>query len=157
MTAFVWIFMLSLMWAVMTGEFTLTNFGAGFVVGYVVLFSARHIVGVAPVLAKLPQFVSFCLFFGWELVVANLRVAHDVVTPRYRMRPGIIAVPLAARTDVEITSLANLISLTPGTLSLDVSSDRKVLYVYAMFVHDREQLVREIKDKLERRLLELLR
>lgn len=49
------------------------------------------------------------------------------------MKPGVIALPLSARTEMEITLVANLISLTPGTLSLDVSDDRKVLYIHAMF------------------------
>jgi len=53
--------------------------------------------------------------------------------------------------------LANLITLTPGTLSLDVSDDRKVLYVHAMYINDREQFVQSIKQGFERRLLEILR
>jgi multicomponent Na+:H+ antiporter subunit E len=73
------------------------------------------------------------------------------------MRPAIIAIPLDARTDVEITLLSNLIALTPGSLGLDVSDDRSVLYVHGMFVDDPEAFCREIKDGLERRLLELLR
>ena len=72
-------------------------------------------------------------------------------------RPGIIAVPLDAKTDVEITLLANLVSLTPGTISLDVSDDRSVLYVHAMFVEDPQRLCQEIKSGFERRILDLLR
>ena len=73
------------------------------------------------------------------------------------MRPGVIGIPLDAKTDLEITMLANVISLTPGTLSLDVSPDRKTLYIHAMYVVDPDELRREIKDGLERRLMELLR
>ncbi|NNJ70240.1 MAG: Na+/H+ antiporter subunit E, partial [Kiritimatiellales bacterium] len=71
--------------------------------------------------------------------------------------PGVIGIPLDAETDLEITMLANIISLTPGTLSLDVSEDRKTLYIHAMYVINPEDLRNEIKDGLERRLLELLR
>jgi multicomponent Na+:H+ antiporter subunit E len=73
------------------------------------------------------------------------------------MRPAIIAIPLDARTDLEITLLSNLIALTPGSLGLDVSDDRSVLYVHGMFVDDPDAFCRDIKDHLERRLLELLR
>jgi multicomponent Na+:H+ antiporter subunit E len=75
------------------------------------------------------------------------------------MRPGIIAIPLDARTDLEITLLANLITLTPGTLSLDVSADRRVLYVHVMYIDndDIEAVRRSIKDGFERRVLEVLR
>jgi multicomponent Na+:H+ antiporter subunit E len=68
-----------------------------------------------------------------------------------------VAIPLEARTDFEILFLANLITLTPGTLSLDVSADRKVLYVHAMFLEDRDGFRKQMKDGMERRLLEVLR
>ncbi|MBI2997309.1 MAG: Na+/H+ antiporter subunit E, partial [Deltaproteobacteria bacterium] len=84
-------------------------------------------------------------------------VAHDVLTPPFYMRPRVLALPLDALTDIEITLLANLISLTPGTLSLDVSSDQRVLYVHAMYAADAEAARREMKDGLERRMLRLLR
>jgi multicomponent Na+:H+ antiporter subunit E len=73
------------------------------------------------------------------------------------MRPGIVAVPLDAQTDLEITLMANLITLTPGTLSLDVSEDRHTLYVHAMFVDSPESVRDSIKNGFERRLLELIR
>jgi multicomponent Na+:H+ antiporter subunit E len=86
-----------------------------------------------------------------------LRVAFDVITPSQYMRPGVVAIPLTAKTDNEITMLANLISLTPGTLSLDVSDDRSVLYIHAMYVDDPDELRHEIKAGFERRVLEVLR
>lgn len=106
---------------------------------------------------KIPLTISFILYFIKELIVANLKVAFDIITPKDYMKPGIIAVPLDARTDLEIVLLANLLTLTPGTLSLDVSSDRKTLYVHALYVKDADSFRREIKDGLEKRLLEVLR
>jgi multicomponent Na+:H+ antiporter subunit E len=73
------------------------------------------------------------------------------------MKPGIIAVPLDAETDFEITLLANLITMTPGTLSLDLSDDRKTLYVHAMYITDPEKIRHSIKHDLERRVLAVLR
>jgi multicomponent Na+:H+ antiporter subunit E len=129
----------------------------GLVFGFLVLLIARRPLGIVHPLARVRHLVSLLLFFAWELLLANLRVAWDVVTPRFRMRPGVVAVPLKARTDLEITLLANMVSLTPGTLSLDVSDDRRVLYVHAMYLHDRRRLVRSIQQGFERRLLEVLR
>ena len=86
---------------------------------------------------------------------ANLRVAIEVLTPQQRMRPAIVAIPLDVRRDFEITLLANLITLTPGTLSLDVSSDKRVLYVHSMYVDDIDAFRREIKNGFERRVKEL--
>ena len=90
-------------------------------------------------------------------MLSSLRVARDVISPRPRFRPGIVGVPLDAETDGEITLLACLITLTPGTLSLDVSEDRKTLFVHSMWIGDPDGFRREIKDGFERRVLELMR
>lgn len=103
------------------------------------------------------RIVRFALFFLWEVLLASLRVAYDVLTPRFHLRPGIIAVPLDARSDLEITLLANLITLTPGTLSLDVSADRRMLYVHAMYLDEAGRTREHIKSEMERRLLEVTR
>jgi multicomponent Na+:H+ antiporter subunit E len=93
-----------------------------------------------------------------ELVRSSLRVAADVLTPTSRARPGIVRMPLDARTDLEIALVANLISLTPGTLTIDVAPDRSALVVHAMFLDgDEEQVVRSLKEMVERPVLELMR
>jgi multicomponent Na+:H+ antiporter subunit E len=102
--------------------------------------------------SKLLALFVLIVYFIWEVIRANLRVAFDVLTLKHYMRPGILAIPLEAKTNLEITVLANMISLTPGTLSLDVSSDRKVLYVHAMYLEEPEEFKR-----FERRLLRVLR
>jgi len=88
---------------------------------------------------------------------SSLRVGTDILTPRHRARPGIVAVPLDARTDAEIALFANVVSLTPGSLSLEISPDRTRLFVHAMFLDDPESFRRELKQGFERRVLELMR
>ena len=109
------------------------------------------------VLAKALLAIRFVFFFLWQLILANIYVAYDVMTPRHKSRSGVIFLPLDARTDLEIVMLANLISLTPGTLSLDVSADRELLYIHAMYIDDVDKFRKRIKDGLEKRLLEVLR
>lgn len=159
MNLFAWNMMLALLWATVTGAFSLQNLLLGFAIGYVVLLVARPTTGGTTYHGRLWKTVLFVLRYIGELVWASLRVAYDVLTPTFHMRPGVIAIPLDAKTDIEITMLANLISLTPGTLALDVSSDRSVFYIHAMYIDndDVEALRREIKNGLERRVLELLR
>ncbi|MCC6176343.1 MAG: Na+/H+ antiporter subunit E [Chloroflexi bacterium] len=157
MTAFLWNILLALAWVALTAAFTPINLVFGFALGYLILFFAQRVLGPANYFLKVRQFVSFVLFFIRELVLANLRVALDVVTPGYNMRPAIVAVPLDVETDVEITLLANLITVTPGSFSIDVSPDRRVLYVHAMYVDDPDEFRRSIKEGFERRVLELLR
>lgn len=157
MTAFIWNLLLAIIWGAMTGRFTAFNLVSGFVLGYIILFFAQPVVGRSTYFAKVPRAIGFGLFFLWELVQANLRVAYDVATPQYRMRPGVIGIPLDVQSDAEITALANLITMTPGTLSLDVSPDRRILYIHAMYLGDPDRVRAQIKSGFERRVIELLR
>jgi multicomponent Na+:H+ antiporter subunit E len=84
-------------------------------------------------------------------------VAYEVLTPGFQMQAAIVAIPLDAESDLEITVLANLITLTPGTLSLDVSPDRKTLYIHAMHVDDVEEFRQDIKQRMERRVMEVFK
>lgn len=152
-----WNLALALAWVGMTGALNASNLLVGFIVGYVVLLIMRGPQAMRGHLYRMWRTVELAGFFVWELLLANMRVAWDVVTPTHLMRPGVIAVPLDARDDLEILILANMVSLTPGTLSLDVSDDRTVLYIHAMYLHDRERITRAIKHGFERRLLEVLR
>lgn len=108
---------------------------------------------------KLPKAFAFILYFLKELLVANLKVAYDILTPNFRMKPSVVAVPLSVTTDMEITLLAGIITLTPGSLSIDVSADRKMLYVHTLYVEndDLELVKHYIKHGFERRLMELTR
>lgn len=157
MNAFFWNIVLALIWTALTGHFSGLNLFVGFAVGYLVLMFAQRAVGSPEYVAKVGKVINLVFFFVWELVKSNLRVAYDVITPPLYMKPGVIAIPLDAKTDAEITMLANLITLTPGTLSLDVSTDRRVLYIHAMYIDDPDKLRREIKNGFERRVLEVLR
>lgn len=157
MTAFMWNLLLALAWITVSGSFTGVNFAFGLLVGYGILaISGRQIPGGSSYVRKVPKIIHFIGFFIYDLVKANLRVAYDVLTPRHMMRPGVIGITLDAEHDAEITILANLISVTPGTLSLDVSSDRRTLYIHAMYLDDEEALRADIKD-LERRVIEIMR
>ena len=144
--------MLALVWAALSGELTPVNVAGGFVVGFLVLLLARGALGCHRYVTRVPRVLRFALYFLAMLVQANLRVTLEILTPNFRARPAIVAIPLDVRDEVAITTLANLITLTPGTLSLDVSSDRRVLYVHAMFVRDIEAFRRDIKQGLERRV-----
>ncbi|MCH7408617.1 Na+/H+ antiporter subunit E [Belliella sp. DSM 111904] len=149
--------LLSLIWVAITGAFTVENFLFGFALSFFLLWVSATDRRDNKYFNRIPKLVSFVFFFLYELVKANVQVAYDVITPRHYMEPGIVKIPLDAESDLEITLLANLITLTPGTLSLDVSEDRKVLYVHAMYVKDKEAFIASIKNGFERKLLEITR
>ncbi|SFR55030.1 multisubunit sodium/proton antiporter, MrpE subunit [Marinobacter daqiaonensis] len=149
--------MLALAWVALSGSLTAMNFLAGFVFGFLALMALQNQVAVLDGYGRrLLRFIAFIFYFIIALFKANFRVAYDIATPVWYMKPGVIGLPLAARTDTEIMFLSSLISLTPGTLSLDVSDDRRVLFIHAMFLQDEEALRSELKD-LEHRLLRIMR
>ena len=95
--------------------------------------------------------------FARELILSAVKVAWLALQPRLRLRPAIIAYPLTVTTDTQITLLANLITLTPGTLSVDVSDDRRWLYVHAIDIATRDALIGDIAAGFETRVLEVLK
>lgn len=147
---------LATIWAALTGAFTLPNLITGFVLGYVVLYLLRGLFDGGQYFNKGAQAVKFLLFFLWELLIANLRVARDVLRPGpLKMQPRVIAVPLKIKEDVPIVVLANVLSLTPGSLSLDVSDDHKTLFIHAMHAPDPEETRREIENGFEKLVMNL--
>ncbi len=148
---------LTLVWVALSGEFGPGNFFFGFLLGFcVILVLARKDESKKYALI-IPKLISFMFFFIYHVIVANLIVAFDVITRHNYMTPGIVKVPLDAKSDIEITLLANFITLTPGTLSLDVSTDKKVLYIHSMYIKSEESFIKSIKNGFERRLLEIMR
>lgn len=148
--------LLAFVWIALTGTFSLGNYTFGFVIcfGIMWLISANR--RRDQYFTRIPRIVFFFFYFIYELVKANYYVAADVITFK-NVRPGIIRVPLDAKTNLEITLLANFINLTPGTIIVDMSDDRKVFYIHTIRVKNREQFIHEIKNGFEKRLLEILR
>ena len=151
--------LLMLIWVFLSGEYNFNNFVFGFGLSFIILWiiSGNEEKASKKYFKIVPKIISFVLFFFWELTKANIQVAFEVSTPNLNMKPGIVGLPLDAKTDLEITLLANLITLTPGTLALDVSTDRSVLYIHAMYVVDKKDFIEDIKQGFEKRLLEILR
>jgi len=137
---------LAITWAAVSGELTVSNLLAGFLIGYGVLWLVSRPLGQTKYFAKVGQVSRFAVYFLWEMLVATLRVAIDIVTPQHLMRPAILAIPVNSESEAETTMLANVITLTPGTLSLDVSPDGKTLYVHVMYAQDVEAVRQSIQD-----------
>lgn len=104
---------------------------------------------------KVSRAVSLAVFFAWELLVANIRVAADVLSPRTSIRPAVVAIPLDITSDAEILLLSALINITPGSVTIDLSDDRRTLYVHVMHMTSAEASRREIKSGFELRVKRL--
>ena len=150
--------LLALAWAALQGEFSLGTLLTGFVLGYLILVALVHggVLGASPYIGRVHRVFGLAAYFLWELIRANIRLAIDVATPRYHMKPGIIALPLDVTQDGQILLLSMLINTTPGSVALDVSPDRKTLYVHVMYMDTPDGAREEIKRGFERRVLEVL-
>lgn len=141
---------LAIAWVALTGSLTLTGLLTGFVLGTAAMWLVRPLFPRSRgYFARLYFWCRLVVMFIYELFVSSLSVAKDVLTPGQNSKPALLEVPISVTTDLQIALLSNLVSLTPGTLTLDVSEDRKTLYVHAMFASDPEQIRWRIREHLE--------
>lgn len=157
MTPFSINLLLAFVWSALNGSTSLSGLVVGFIIGYVVLYVMQPLFGAQRYFTAIFDAVSLFLFFLYELLISSLKVAWDVITPMQKSKPAVIAVPIDGTTNAEITLLANLISLTPGSLSLDISDDQSHLLVHAMFVDDPDAYIHDIKRGMEKRVLGAMR
>jgi len=146
--------LLALAWGAVSGSFAALNLVFGFLLGTGALYLIREQVGTSAYFRRIGQFVSLAALFVYELVLSAWRVAKIVLRPKIQLQPGIIAYPLSVERNFEITMLANLITLTPGTLSVEVSDDCKILYIHCIDVPDPQETIHDIKNGFERKILE---
>jgi multicomponent Na+:H+ antiporter subunit E len=149
---------LALLWAALH-LFRPVDFVGGFLIGYALIWLTRDWLGedVTRYTRRVPTFARFLLYYFGELLASTWEVIQALFGDQSKLKPGIIALPLTAQTDLEIVLLNNLLIFTPGTLGVDLSDDRATLYVHIINVPDADAAREKIKSGLERRLLEVLR
>lgn len=159
MKTFFYHLFLTFIWVILTMNLRVENILFGFIISFLLLMFERKNIHVLNYSFFLPRTLRYLAFFIKEVVKGSLKIGYDIITPNHYMNPGIIAVPLDVKTDTEIMILANSITLTPGTTSLAVSEDKSTLYVYNVYIdkEDKEKSVLEIKNGLEKKLLEVTR
>lgn len=106
-------------------------------------------------LVRVFRALLFVFYYLRELVVSSLYVAYDIITPKDLMKPGIVEVPVDLKNDTAIIAFANLISMTPGSLTMDMSPDKTKIYVHAMYLHDKEAFIRKMKNELEHKIAQI--
>lgn len=148
---------LALIWGAITANFSLPNLALGTIIAVIALWFVRQRVSGPSFFVRAGRVLALIMLFFYELLLSAVRVAILVLTPdvQSQLKPAIIAFPLTVKTDVEITLLANLITLTPGTLSVDVSEDRKFIYVHAISVPDKQELIDSIANGFEAKIIKV--
>lgn len=146
---------IALIWVFLKNSYTGVDFLVGYVIGIIILYALRRFLRFDFYMRRVWASFKLLLIFSRELFLANIQVIKIVLSPKMNIKPGIIEIPTKLKTDWELTLLASLISLTPGTLSMDFSDDNKFLYVHAIDVPDKEAMIYQIQHTFERAILEV--
>ncbi|MDM7459797.1 MAG: Na+/H+ antiporter subunit E [Paracoccus sp. (in: a-proteobacteria)] len=142
--------LLAFVWVALMGDLSLLGLLTGFFIGLAAMWLVKPLFPTTgSYYLRLYYWARLVVLFIYELVVSSFAVLFDVFTPGQSSEPALIAIPLNVKDDLQITLLANFISLTPGTLSLDVSEDRSTLYIHAMFGGDPDAIRAEIRERYE--------
>ena len=147
--------LLAAVWPAFQPDPSASDFFVGFVLGFVLLALLHRNYG-----RRMFAGVAFVLFLIVAIIKSSFQVAGLILSPKLQLDQGIIAIPMAAESPLEIAVLATAITLTPGTLSVDVGRDgsgQQVLYVHNLVIGDPEAMRTEIKESFERRILRVTR
>ena len=146
---------IALIWMLLRNDFSGVEFMLGYIVGLLLIFLLRRFLTFDFYFRRIIAIIKLIGLFSYELILANIDVIKIVLSPKMNIKPGIIAVPTVLKTEWEVTLLASLISLTPGTLSMDFSEDGKTIYVHSIHVPDKEEAIKQIHNTFERAILEV--
>jgi multicomponent Na+:H+ antiporter subunit E len=150
-------FFLAFLWMFLKTTFTPASFLVGYFWGMVLLFIFRSYFPSRFYLHRVYAIFKLLVLFLKELLLSNLNVLKHVLSPKLNIKPGIFALPTELTNEWEVMLLANLITLTPGTLTVDVSNDNSILYIHAVNIDDIKDSVDSIKNTFEKAIMEVSR
>ncbi|MDR4935750.1 Na+/H+ antiporter subunit E [Rossellomorea marisflavi] len=150
-------FILAFVWMFLSVSFTAPSFIVGYLLGLLIILAMRRFFPDRFYLWRVYAAISLLLLFLKELIKANVDVLKTILKPKLDFQPGIFAYETTLKKDWEITLLANLITLTPGTLVMDVSMDKKILYVHAIDLPDKDAVIDDIRNSFEKAIMEVSR
>lgn len=144
-----------LLWAALSNAATLGTVLLGALLALALPFVTRPFWSDAPRLARPGRLFTLALRVASDIILANLSVARRVVGPVNQLKPAFIEVPLDLRDPFVATVLSSIVSLTPGTVSIDVDQRRWMLLIHALDAPDADALITEIKQRYEMPLKEI--
>ena len=147
--------LIAIIWQFLQNSFTLSSFITGFLMGIIILVILRRALTFNLYLVKVWAAIKLILIFLTELIKANIDVIKIVLSPKMTHQPGIIALETELKTDVEVTLLASLISLTPGTVSMDFSKDNRTIYIHSLDCKNKKEVLAGIQNNCERAIMEV--
>jgi len=149
-------FLLLIVWLMLNSTFSLGHILLGSVLAIVIPLLCAPLRVPTPKIKRPLKVVSYVFIVLKDIIVANIEVALLVVGPMHRIKPGLIAVPLDLIDTLPVTVLASTVTMTPGTVSAEISKDEKWLYVHVLNMPENEQEVIDlIKQRYESRVKEI--
>jgi len=146
---------LALTWMFLSTSATGSSFVIGYLLGAIILYLFRRFFDTPFYLRKVVSVVKLILIFIRELLVANLDVFKTIIRPKLELTPGIFTYETSLKKDWEITLLSILITLTPGTLVMDISPDNKTLYIHALNIREINEMIDGIRNSFEQVIKEV--
>jgi|SRR5699024_1695542 len=146
---------ISFMWMFLSESYTLLTFTLGYIVGIILLLVLNRFFAERFYLERFYKIILLFYIFIRELILSNIDVVKLVYAKNPNFEPGIFAMPIDVKKNWEITLLANLITLTPGTLSIAISDDNTIIFIHAMHIDEKEQSIYEIKNTFEKAIMEV--
>ncbi|MBK1717384.1 Na+/H+ antiporter subunit E [Thiocystis violacea] len=146
---------LALIWVLLSNSLSPGQILLGLLLGWIIPIFTRPFWPERVTIRKPATLLRFLVVVLYDILVANLAVAWLILRGSHHIRPAFVVVPLALRSDLGISLLANVISLTPGTVSSWLSPDRRRLVVQGLSVKDPAELINTIKGRYEAPLLEV--
>lgn len=148
---------IAILWMFLSEIYTVTSFISGYLLGILLLFVLRRFIPGRFYIVTVYKIGKLILIFIRELISSNISIVKLVYKRHPAYEPGIFELPIELKSDWEITLLANLISLTPGTLSMAVADDQSKIYVHAMDINEVEAAIKDIKNTFEKAIMEVTR
>jgi len=150
-------FFIAFLWMFLTVSFTPSTFIVGFLLGLLMLWITQGFFPGRFYITRGWSVIKLIMLFFKELMLANIQVLVLIVQPKMPIKPAIFALTTVLEKDWEITLLSNLITLTPGTLVIDISEDSKTLYIHALDYGDADEAINSIKNTFEKAIQEVSR
>ncbi|AFS70671.1 MULTISPECIES: Na+/H+ antiporter subunit E [Exiguobacterium] len=149
--------LLAFLWMFLANSFSTSSFIIGYLLGLLAMFAMRRGFSNRFYLGPFIALIRLFFRFLYELVVANLEVLSIILKPKLDIKPGIFAYETALEHNWQVTLLSMLITLTPGTLVVDISDDNKTLYIHALHMPEADEAVSSIRNSFEKAILEVSR
>ncbi|MBC1487332.1 Na+/H+ antiporter subunit E [Listeria seeligeri] len=146
---------LACLWMFLESSFSFATFIIGFIIGIFLLLFMRRFLGSRFYIFRLFALVKLVFRFIHDLIISTIHVSRIVLKKDMNIRPGIFRYDTTLETDWEVTMLALLITLTPGTLSIDISDDYKSIYVHSLHVPNIEEEIATIRKSYEGAIMEV--